>query len=905
MRMHADRRALRRAALRRALRGALAGVLPLALAVMVTSRSLGAQGRSAPATRPWLDARRPVRERARLLLARMTPEEKFWQLFMSPGDPVRDSAAFVHGAYGVQLLDLREPSAGGTAAAAARADSVQRFFVERTRLGIPAILFEEGVHGLMQAGATVFPQAIALAATWDTALVGGVAREIARQARDRGIRQLLAPVVNLARDPRWGRVEETYGEDSWLSAAMGAAYVRGLEGNGVVATPKHFVANHGDGGRDSYPVSADDATLEDLHLPPFRAAIVGAGARAVMASYNSVNGVPASASRRLLTEVLRRQWNFTGVVISDAGGVGGANVLHHTSADYAESTARALRAGLDVIFQGSVESAPLFRAAITRGLVPAATLDRAVLRVLRLKFALGLFEHPFARPGRSGSLMREMDVAVASLVLLRNERRTLPLSPLTRRIALIGEDAVAMRTGGYSVRPVVEKSLAAALRARLRDSAAVRTASGPGLGRAPWVLVPPEALTHDSAGRARPGLSAEYFANAALTAPASSTRIDPGVDASYSFLPPAPGLSTDWFSVRWTGEVRVPADAPVRVAVEGDDGYRLWLDDTLVVDGEPKVSFGTRSTRTTVRPGVHRLRLEYRQTTGTGRVRLLWDAGVHDDAEARIIEAVDATRGADVAIVTVRVDEGEFRDRSTLRLPGRQEALIARLADTGVPLVVLIVAGGAVNAAPWLERAEAVMQAMYPGDSAAEAITQVLFGDVAPGGRLPFTVPRSDGQLPLVYDHLPTGRGDDYVDLTGQPLFPFGYGLTYVPFDYSGLEITGRARSMRDTVHVTAWVRNMERTPGRIAGDEVVQLYVRHMTAPTAQPVLSLRGFARVSLSPGEGRRVQFDVPAAALFVRDERGARVPPTGPIEFFVGASSRDIRLRGVLTTAGGRP
>lgn len=854
-----------------------------------------------------MNATLPLERRARLLLAAMTSEEKFWQLFLAPGDPLTDSAGWSHGAFGVQLNAPVQPrnDSGWSELAIDRSDRVQRHFVERTRLGIPAILVQEGLHGVVQAGATVYPQAIGLAATWDTAVMATVGEAIGGMARMLGVRMLLSPVVNLARDQRWGRVEETYGEDAWLSASMGATFARGVEASGVVATPKHFVANHGDGGRDSYPVSIDAATLADLHLSPFRAAIVGAGARAVMASYNSVNGTPASANRMLLTDVLRRQWGFKGVVVSDAGGVGGANVLHHTAADYAESTARALRAGLDVIFQGSVESAPLFRAAFERGLIPSATIDTAVMRVLRLKFALGLFERPYAPNESWGHRARELDAAIKSLVLLRNERQTLPLSPLTRRIALIGEDGVAMRTGGYSARPIVEVSLASALRAQLKDSSAVRTAPGPGLGRSPWALVPPTALRHDSSSVALPGLRAEYFANALLAAPIAHVRTEANVDAAYSFMPPAPGLSTDWFSARWSGEVRVPEGALVRLAVEGDDGYRLWLDDTLVVDGEPKVSFATRATRTPVRPGTHRLRLEYRQTTGTGRVRLLWDAGVSDDAEARIAEAVEVTRGADVAIVTVRIDEGEFRDRASLRLPGRQEELIARLADTEVPVVVIIVAGSAVIATPWLERTAAVMQAMYPGDSSAPAISRVLFGDEAPGGRLPFTVPRSEGQLPLVYDHLPTGRGDDYVDHTGQPLFPFGYGLTYAPFAYSDLVITGGARSTHDTVHVTTIVRNMEITPGRIFGDEVVQLYVRHRTAPTAQPVLALRGFTRVSLSPGESRRVRFDVPASALFVRDDRGKLVPPTGPIDFFVGASSRDIRLRGVLGATAGKP
>jgi beta-glucosidase len=853
--------------------------------------------------RPWMNPMLSVDERARRLLAQMTPEEKFWQLFMTPGDPLRDSAAFAHGAYGVQLLDLREGT-GRAESAAARADAVQRFFVERTRLGIPVILFEEGVHGLMQRGATVFPQAIGLAATWDTALVGQVAQAIARQSRDRGVRQLLSPVINLARDPRWGRVEETYGEDHWLSAALGVAYVRALEQAGVVATPKHLVANHGDGGRDSYPVALDEATLHDLHLPPFREAIRTGGARSVMASYNSVNGIPASENTDLLTRTLRSGWQFGGVVISDQGGVGGSAVLHHTAAGYPASTARALRAGLDVIFQSSARDAALFWPAVRDGLVPRATLDSAVLRVLRLKFALGLFERPYvgAPSGEDDSHALAVRAAEASLVLLRNERATLPLPNGVRRLAVIGAPAHHPPLGGYSVRPVREQSLVDALSTRSGDAIHILGAAGPSVVSPDWQPVPADALTHDSAGVSVAGLLGEYFATPTFSGRPAASRSDAMVDARWTFNRPARGLGTRWFAVRWSGWVTVPPGESLHLAVEGDDGIQLWIDDTLVVDADRKVSYGRYTAQPTLAGGRHAVRLHYRQTTGNGRLRLLWDRGyaeaVRGDGQ-RIAEAVSAARGADAAIVTVTVEEGEFRDRASLRLPGRQEELIARVAATGTPTIVVIYAGGAVITTPWMDQVGAVVQAFYPGQGGAEALARVLYGETAPGGRLPYTVPRDEGQLPLVYDHQPTGRGDDYLDLTGQPLFPFGYGLTYAPFSYDSLEVSGGTSSSRDTLRVRVWVRNRAMPTGRIAGDEVVQLYVRHQIAPTAQPVLALRGFARVTLHPGEGRRLQFNVPARALFVRDERGRLVPPTGPLEVLVGASSRDIRVRQVLT------
>ncbi|MDQ8153238.1 MAG: glycoside hydrolase family 3 N-terminal domain-containing protein [Gemmatimonadota bacterium] len=837
-----------------------------------------------------MNAALSAERRAQLLLARMTLEEKFWQLYMAPGDLARDGARLRHGAFGIQLTD----TLGGASRAEAarrgveRSNTVQRFFVEQTRLGIPAILFEEGLHGVLQDGAPIYPQAIGLAATFDTSLMRRTAGEIGAEARARGLRLLLSPVVNLARDPRWGRVEETYGEDSWLSAAMGSAYVRAIEGAGVIATPKHFAINHGDGGRDSWPVGVDDATLHDLHLSPFRATVVDAGARAVMASYNSVNGLPATANPMLLRDVLRRQWGFAGVAIADAGAVGGANVLHRTTADYAVSTARAMRAGLDVIFQGGFDSAPLFWDAFRRGLIPAAVIDTAVVRVLRLKFALGLFEAPYAtdagRAAADASLSAR--VAQASLVLLHNPRGVLPLPSTTRRVAVIGDAATALPAGGYSARRLVPSSLVGALRERLPAGAELRLASGVDARTTAWRAI-------DSAAFGS-GMRAEYFANPSLEGAPAHVRREHRVDYTWTFLPPAPGLGTAWYSVRWTGALQGPSEPGVSLEVEGDDGYRLWIDDSLAVDAWDKISYGVRSSRVALRVGAsHALRLEYRQTAGPGRIRLLWRRAREATVERQMAEAADAARGAEVAVIVATIDEGEFRDRSSLRLPGEQEALIARVAATGTPVVVVLVAGGAVITTPWMHETAAVLWAPYPGDDGAAAIARTLLGE-SPAGRLPFTVPRSEGQLPLTYDHLPTGRGDDYADLTGQPLFPFGYGLGYSTFEYAALHLPQQAQSARDTVLVRFVLRNT----GRVVSDEVPQLYIRHDGAPTAQPVLALRGVARVTLVPGESRDIVWRLPVAELAVRDLDGRRRVLPEQLTLFVGASSRDLRLRGTL-------
>ncbi|HET7040705.1 MAG TPA: glycoside hydrolase family 3 N-terminal domain-containing protein, partial [Gemmatimonadales bacterium] len=342
----------------------------------------------------YRDATLPVETRVQDLLARMTPEEKFWQLYMSPGDPDDPAQDWSHGAYGVQMA----AHAGFPSAAdqARQANDLQRHLLEGSRLGIPAIPFEEAVHGLVRPDATAFPQAIALAATFDTALMSAVAGAIADETRSRGVRQVLSPVVNLASDVRWGRTEETYGEDPWLAARMATAFVRPFERAGVVTTPKHFVANVGEGGRDSYPVDATARELEERYFPPFAAAIAEGGARSVMTAYNSVNALPATQNPWLLTQVLRREWHFTGVTISDAAATGGPTVLQLTEPDTPHAAEHAWEAGLDVVFQSEWGQHRRYWEAVRTGLVAPAVIDSAVAHVLRLKFALGLFDHPYA-----------------------------------------------------------------------------------------------------------------------------------------------------------------------------------------------------------------------------------------------------------------------------------------------------------------------------------------------------------------------------------------------------------------------------------------------------------------------------------------------------------------------------
>jgi beta-glucosidase len=332
-----------------------------------------------------------------------------------------------------------------------------------------------------------------------------------------------------------------------------------------------------------------------------------------------------------------------------------------------------------------------------------------------------------------------------------------------------------------------------------------------------------------------------------------------------------------------------------RIGVEGNDGYRLYLDNKLVIDNWEKRSYGFRLTDVQWTPGsTHDVRLEYFESTGNARVKLVWDAGVTTAWRGQIDSAVTAASRSDAAIVVVGLEEGEFRDRAFLKLPGHQEELIQRVAATGKPVVVVIVGGSAVTMSDWLDKVDGVIDVWYPGEEGGHAVADVLFGDTNPGGRLPITFPMSEGQLPLVYNHKPTGRGDDYLDLTGQPLFPFGFGLSYTTFEYSNLAISPAEMAPVGSATVTCTVKNA----GARAGDEVVQLYVRDLLASVARPVIMLEGFKRIHLEPGESKDVSFTLSPAELQMLDVTMRSVVEPGTFRVLVGASSKDIRLRGDL-------
>ncbi|MCX7800155.1 MAG: glycoside hydrolase family 3 C-terminal domain-containing protein [Fimbriimonadales bacterium] len=840
---------------------------------------------------PYQDPNLPVEARVRDLLSRMTVEEKLAQLRCDGRPEVYEPALRTTG-FGEIAPVLR---GFGHREAARRANELQRMAL-RSRLKIPVIVHDEALHGLVSQGCTSFPQAIGLAATWNPRLVERVAGAIAAETKARGVRHVLSPVINVVRDARWGRVEETYGEDPLLNADFGVAFVRAFERSGVVTTPKHYIVNVWDGGRDSHAVDISERQLREIYLPPFEAVIRQAGARSIMASYNSVNGRPASASRWLLTDILRGELGFRGFVVSDYGSVHGVRYAHRTAASDAEAAAQCLLAGLDMEYPDVNLFGKPLEEAVSKGLVSKAALDRAVARVLRVKFELGLFEKPFVDEDQAESIVGQashrqlaLEAARESVVLLKNDG-VLPFRESTRRLLVVGPAATGgIRLGGYSGWGMPQVSIVDGLRRVMGPTAEVRHVRG-------WIdaatqghpTVQSSFLRPDLDGGQR-GLRAEYFANPNWRGAASLVRTDATVDFDWGDGGPGT-VPENGFSVRWTGYLLPEESGPVEFSLTSDDGAWLYLDGKLVIDNGGEHAPQTRTAVVRLEAGKPvALRLDYNEFAGQAMVRLGWSRADREDSLLR--EAVAAAGQADAIVVVGTINEGEGRDRSDLGLPGDQPRVIRSLAETGKPLVVVLLAGAPVTMRDWIGGVQAVLHAWYPGQEGGTAIAEVLFGKVNPSGKLPITFPQSVGQCPIYYNLAPSGRGYDYVDLSGRPLFPFGHGLSYTSFEYADLRVSPNPASTRGAVTVTVRVKNV----GKMPGAEVVQVYLRDETASVVRPLKELKAYRKVFLQPGEAQTVRFSLPASSLSFLDERMRRVVEPGWFEVMVGSSSEDIRLR----------
>jgi len=857
----------------------------------------------------------PIAERVDDLLSRMTLEEKFWQLFMIPGDLSDGKEKYKHGIFGFQVStkgkseneaeQLLDYKGGGTAKKTAELiNTIQKYFIEETRLGIPIIPFDEALHGLVRDGATAFPQSIALAATWDTLLMGKVAHAIAMETKTRGIRQILSPVLNIARDVRWGRTEETYGEDPFLTTQMGLAFISQFEQLGILATPKHFIANFGDGGRDSYPIHFNERLLEEIYFPAFKACIQKANAGSIMTSYNSLDGSPCSANDWLLNKKLKDEWGFEGFVISDAGATGGANVLHFTTKDYAESTKESIENGLDVIFQTSYDHYPLFYKAFKDGMIDEKAMDEAVRRVLRAKFKLGLFENPYidsneAEKWNASAAHRELTkkAALESIVLLKNERNTLPLNKGLKSVAIIGIDAVEARLGGYSGPGNKPVSILQGIENKVGKTCTINYAPACGREFSLYVTIPNENFFFYEDNNKVSGLKGEYFNNTTLEGTPALTRVDPQINFLWTlFSPDQEKINFDWFSTRWTGKLLASETGEFEIGLEGDDGYRLYLNDQLIIDNWKKQTFQTLTKKYHFIKGqTYDLKVEFYETTGNVKLKLVWNIGVKNTWENEIQNALATAMKSELTIVVAGIEEGEFRDRAYLSLTGHQEELIKKIAATGKPVVVVLVGGSAITMNSWIDQVPSIIDVWYPGDEGGNAVADVLFGDYNPAGRLPITFPIHESQLPLYYNHKPSGRGDDYLNLSGKPLFPFGYGLSYTHFEYHDLKIDKPLINANESTTVHFKVTNT----GKYDGNEVVQLYIKDLLASVARPIMELKGFQRINLIKGETKELTFEISPELLTMLDLNLNRIVESGEFRIMIGASSNDIRLRKILT------
>jgi beta-glucosidase len=759
----------------------------------------------------YRDSSQPIDARVRDLQARMTLDEKLAQIGGVWSTSVIEDGRFCEDKARAQLAlgtghltRIGGATVLGPADSAALANQLQRFLVEETRLGIPAIIHEESCAGYCARDATCFPQAIGLASTWNPTLIEQMTDVIRTQMRAVGAHHALAPVLDVARDPRWGRTEETFGEDPYLIAQMGIAYVRGLQGpdlrTGIIATGKHFVGyGASEGGMNWAPAHLGARELREVFVHPFEAAIKEAKLASMMNAYNEIDGIPLGASKEILHDLLRGELGFDGVVVSDYFTVATLQQYHRIADDEGGAARLALEAGIDVELPALQCYGEPLRRAIEAGQVDVALVDAAVARVLRMKFQLGLFEQPYVDAAKAAAVFDTADqrtlarrLAQQSIVLLKNDG-LLPLKKDVNSLALIGPaaDSVRLLQGDYHYPAHLEIMF----------------------------------------GEIKEG------------------------DMS-----PRPG-----------GAINL-AQHFVRM---------VTLREGIAAAVSP-------------------------QTT----LQCAAGCDVAGNSTAGFPDAVAAARAADIAIVAVGeksglvegCTSGESVDRAGLCLNGVQQQLVEAIVATGTPTVVVVISGRPL-ALPWIaEHAAALVYAWVPGEEGGTAIVDVLFGDANPSGKLPISLPRGVGQVPVFYNHKPSGGRShwkgNYADLSTAPLFPFGHGLSYTRFAYSDLAISPQAARAGDVVRIRAAISNV----GDRAGEEVVQLYVHDVVAGVTRPVKELKGFVRVALAPGERKTVTFDLAVNQLAFYDRAMRHVVEPGAIEVMIGASSEDIRLTGSFAIVG---
>ncbi len=806
------------------------------------------------------------------------------------------------------------------------------------RLDIPSYdWWNEALHGVARSGyATVFPQAIGMAATWDSDLVYQEGRVISTEARAKyneaqheGNHSIYygltfwSPNINIFRDPRWGRGQETYGEDPFLTSQMGIAFVRGMQGNNpkyleVVATPKHFAVHSGpEPLRHGFDAKASPFDIQDTYFPAFRATLVNAHADSTMCSYNAINGPPACADTFLLQKTLRDAWGFHGYVTSDCGAIDDIFTGHHYAPDLEHAAALAVKAGTDTTCGN--EYVTLVKA-VHDGLIKESTIDTAVKRLFTARMRLGMFDPPADVPFNKIPMSevnspehRQLALRAAreSMVLLKNDG-ILPFKASIKTIAVVGPNAEFLPAiqGNYHGVPVHPVLPINGMMKQFAGKAKVLYAQG-----SPHVVelpVPvPQTVFHPDEGTSASGLKAEYFANADFAGKPALVRTDAQIQFDWNAAAPAPDIPMKAFSVRWSGTLTPPGpgdytfgiDQPHCYPCENHEIFQVYLDGKLVLNSssyDRKPQPGTFQMYFS-NTSPHTFRLDYSHQSplfGAG-VTLDWKAPV----EVLRQQAVRIARQADVVVAFVGLSphlEGEEMplripgfdggDRTNLQLPDIQKELLQALAATGKPLVVVLLNGSAL-AVNWAqEHAAAILDAWYPGEAGGTAIAKTLAGSNNPAGRLPVTFYKSVSQLPPFTDYSMQNRTYRYFH--GEPLYGFGYGLSYSKFAFSNLHLSTSTVDAGQALTVAADIKNTS----SIAGDEVAELYIEYAGKPNA-PLRALKGFKRIHLAAGATRRVSFTLDPRQLSMVTESGERMVLPGSYTVFVGGSQPVHGAKGV--------
>jgi len=816
----------------------------------------------------YLDPERPVEERVEDLVSRMTLEEKTHQM---------DNGA----------------------------SAIERLNIPRYNW------WSECLHGVACAGiATVFPQAIGLGATWDPDLVFRVADVTSDEARAKhhdAVRKgrhaqyqgltFWSPNINIFRDPRWGRGQETYGEDPYLTARLGVAFVQGLQGDDpkylkLVSTPKHYAVHSGpEPLRYQFNAITNERDLRMTYLPAFKACVEEGGAQSIMCAYNRYRSEPCCGNKYLIEDILRSEWGFDGYVVSDCGAITNIHKDHKVVNTQPEAVAMAIKSGCDLSC-GDEYSSSIVRAVET-GLLTEEDVDKALKRLFKARFLLGMFDPPAMVPyaqisydivDRPEHRALALNAARASLVLLKNEKHILPLKKdKIKTIAVIGPNADDSRVllGNYNGTPSRAVTPLLGIKNKLGSRVKVLYARGCEITAVTgFESIPSEFHTPPEAKPGQHGLKGEYFNNMTLEGEPVLTRIDDMLNFDWGGGAPAADVNSDCFSARWTGFLIPMVTGKYKIGITCDDGMRLSIDDQLILE-----DWGNHAARTTHKEidleagHSYKLKIEFYENSLEALAKLVWAPPDVDP----IKDAVEMALDADVVIAVMGISgaiEGESYDKKELDLPQVQEDLLHLLYKTGKPVILVLLGGSPISVNFADENIPAIIEAWYPGEEGGTAIADVLFGDYNPAGRLPVTFYKSLSQVPDFQDYDMEGR--TYRYLKEEPLYPFGYGLSYTTFRYSSLKIEPEKPKPGEELKISVCVKNA----GKIAGDEVAQLYISDLAASAPVPIRQLAGFQRIHLAPKEKRIVTFQVEPHQLAFWHDSGKWVVEPGEFELSVG-------------------